>query len=49
MGNEDKDPGEKDLQEEDPEAIDDLEVGGEEAENVRGGTTRNPDLGGHLA
>ena len=47
VGNEDKDPAERDPQEEDAEAIEDLEVG-DEAENVTGGT-RNPDLGGRLA
>ena len=39
---------ERDPQETDAEAAEDLEVG-EEAENVTGGVLRNPDAGGHLA
>jgi len=36
-------------QEDDAEATEDLEVGGEEAENVSGGLRSNPDLGGQRA
>jgi hypothetical protein len=39
---------EKEQQDDDAEATEDLEVG-EDAENVTGGVRSNPDVGGHLA
>lgn len=39
---------EKELQDDDAEATEDLEVG-DDADNVKGGLRSNPDAGGHLA